>query len=61
MFRFWDINDTCINIVLSDVLRCKCSFDMKYGKEEYSKGAKYFFQELKTRILIYIYCHKALE
>jgi len=49
MFRFWDIND--INIVLSDVLRCKCSFDMKYGKEDYSKGAKYFFQELKTRIL----------
>jgi len=24
---------------------------MKYGKEEYSKGAKYFFQELKTWIL----------
>jgi len=51
MFRFWDIND--INIVLSDVLRCKCSFDMRYGKEEeYSKGAKYFFQEFKTRTRI---------
>jgi len=32
-----------MNIVLSDVLRCKCSFDVRYGKEEYSKGAKYFF------------------
>jgi len=51
MFRFWDIND--INIVLSYVLRCKCSFDMRYGKEEeYSKGAKYFFQEFKTRTRI---------
>jgi len=38
MFRFWDIN--VVNTVLSDVLRCKCSFDMRYGEEEYSKGAK---------------------